>query len=61
MTMKIHEANLINGSESIKLLLQPKSIFRINDKYVYKRGYHLPLNWYHLPLQLRCPVNRHTT
>lgn len=41
MARKIHETNLINVSESIKLLLQPKSIFINNDNYVPKHGYHL--------------------
>lgn len=34
----IHKPNLINSTESIKLLSQPKSIFTANDKYVYKSG-----------------------
>lgn len=33
--MKISKANLINGSESIKLVLQPRSLFIDNDKYVH--------------------------
>lgn len=52
MTMKIHETNLINGSESIKLLWRPKFIFTDNDKYVYKCGYHSLF-------RLQSPVNRH--
>lgn len=52
MAMKIHEANLINGSESIKLLLQPKSKFIYNDKYVYKCGYNLLF-------RLQSAINRH--
>lgn len=52
MAMKIHEANLINGSESIKLLLQAKSKFIDNDKHAYKCGYHLLF-------RLQSAVNRH--